>query len=1051
MADPEAFLSRPDIHGNQVVFTAEGDLWLADVGSGVARRLTSDPGVESAAHFSPDGSQIAFTASYDGGASVYVMPVAGGSPKRLTFEATPTLVIGWTPDGQNVLFRTSSRMYASSVEQSATQELFSVSTAGGAPKKVSVPRASFASMNKDGHTLAFVPTSNEWMNWFRYEAGEADKIWLADLSSGKFTQLTNSKGVDTQPVWVGESIYFVSERSGVRNLWRLDPETKKVKQITKSVDIPVRNPASDGKRVVFEVGPRLEVYDPAADTTTMIPVHLNSDHVHQRPFEVAIATSFPDGVSIGPSGKRIALSTRGHLVTVAAGEGPMHSIAGASGQRIHNPVWSPDGKKIAYVSDASGEEQLYLVDASEGSTPKQVTKDLTGEHSAPVWSPDGKLLLIGTREGSIQLIDAVAGTVKNVARSPGAFSYDEVQTDFVFSPDSKWVAYSVNLDTRSSQVSLYNVVTGATTPVSDPSIDSSSPEFSPDGKYLYILQARDVSDSFGAAGRIAHDFAVKVTGFALAATTPTPFLAKDDEEAEATKKPDDAAKETKIDLDGLQDRNFDMKVPSGKYGGLLATSGRLLLQAGDSIVAFDIAGKNIIPLVSGARLVELSKDGKKLLISSGGSLRVVDPNGGPVAPESGTVSLAGLTVTVDPVAEWKQIFDETWRVGRDFFYDPNTHGVDWKGLKKKYEAQLPLVATRDDLTRVLKDMISEFNTGHCYVGGPSAFQPKATRPGLLGADIVWDSAANAYKITHVLRGDAWTPENRSPLAEPGIAVHDGDYLLAVRGKSLSKTQDPAELLVGTAGLTISITVNSKPVVEGARIVTIVPIATEAKLRLGDWAKSRREYVQKASGGQIGYVYVPDMGASGANEFAKAYYPVVDKPGIIVDVRGNGGGNISGNLLNDLASKVTGYFVSRTGALYRREEWAPLGQVVAVTDQWAFSDGEYFSEFFKRLKIGPLVGHRTGGGEVGSGGGYAMIDGGSVNIPNYGAWVPGEWVIEGRGAVPDYEVDQDPTAVMAGKDPQLDKAIQLILDNLKKKPFKKPEHPPFPVKLGGSQG
>jgi len=479
--------------------------------------------------------------------------------------------------------------------------------------------------------------------------------------------------------------------------------------------------------------------------------------------------------------------------------------------------------------------------------------------------------------------------------------------------------------------------------------------------------------------------------------------------------------------------------------------GKLLLQAGPTILSFDIASKALTPLVNGAQAIDLSKDGKKLLVSSGGGLRIIDAAGGPAAPGSGAVPLAGLTVTVNPVAEWRQIFEETWRLGRDFFYDPNMHGVDWKSMKSKYEAQLPLVATRDDLTRVQKDLISELNTGHCYVGGPTSFQPKAARPGYLGVDIVWDAAEGAYKIKHILRGDTWSPESRSPLAEPGLNIKEGDYLLKVRAKTLTKNEDPAEALVGSAGLTISITVNSKGSLEGSHTVSVVPIGSEAGLRLQDWVNSRRAYVQKASGGQIGYVYVPDMTEQGSNSFAKYYYPNVNKPAIIVDVRGNGGGNISGNLLNDLASKVTGYFHGRAGGEYRREGWAPLGQVVAVTDQWAFSDGEYFSEFFKRLKIGPLVGHRTGGGEVGSGGGYRTVDGGSVYIPNYGAWVPGEWVVEGRGAVPDIEIEQDPAEVMAGKDPQLDKAIEIILDNLKKHPFKRPEHPPFPVKLNGSQG
>ncbi|HLK13565.1 MAG TPA: hypothetical protein VKT78_02060, partial [Fimbriimonadaceae bacterium] len=653
---PEAFLTYPDIHGNQVVFTAEGDLWLADVSTGDARRLTSDPGIETNAHFSPDGSLIAFTASYDGTPNVYVMPSGGGTPKRLTYDPQRAQVVGWTPDGQGVLFRSSSKLEGPTVEQFATWELFSVPLSGGIPKKVAVPRASFAALNADGHSLVFVPTSNEWMNWFRYEAGEADKVWLADLSSGKFTQLTNSKGVDTQPTWAGNTIYFVSERSGVRNLCQLDPATKRVKPITNSTDAAVRHPSSDGKSVVFEVGAGLERFDPSTGHSSPIPVHLHSDQIHSRPFEAPILTSPADGAGIGPTGKRVAIASRGHLVTVPAGEGPMHSVTGESGQRIQNPVWSPDGKRIAYVSDASGEEELYLVDAADGSTPKQLTKGLSGENGAPLWSPDGKLIAIGNRDATVHVVDASTGAIKQVSRSNGPVEYDEVQNDFAFSPDGKWLAFAMEQENYFGQVSLYNVASGAVTPVTDSSIDSGSPNFSPDGKYLYVLQARDVKMDFTASGRISHQFTQKVTAFTLAASTPTPFTPKDDEEAEPAKKPEEAPKETKIDLDGLPGRYFDMNVPAGKYSKLMATTNRLILQSEATVLAFDITSKSLTPLVVGAQAMELSHDGKKLLVHSGPIPRIVDAGGAPAAPGSGALKLVGLTVTVDPVAEWRQIF-----------------------------------------------------------------------------------------------------------------------------------------------------------------------------------------------------------------------------------------------------------------------------------------------------------------------------------------------------------------------------------------------------------
>lgn len=1050
LASAESFLTRPDIHGNQVVFSAEGDIWLGDIGSGQAHRLTADAGTETEPRFSPDGTQIAFVATYDGGMDAYVMPVSGGIPKRLTYDVMGVDVLGWAPSGDRVLFRSSSKQYCSSVETFSTQELFLVSVKGGVPVKLPVPRGSFASINSDGKTLAYVPASNEWMNWFRYEAGEADSIWVSDLSARTFKKLTNSKGVDTEPVWVGDTIYFVSERTGVRNLWSLNPSSKGVKQITNSSTLPVRHPGSDGKRVIFELGPGLAVYDPGTGKAVELDIHLQSDRVHQRAFEVPVSSGV--AVTIGPSGKRVGMVVRGQLVTVAAGEGTMNTIVSNSAQRVIGAAWSPDGKSIAYVSDASGEEQIWLVDATGSSAPKQLTHDLRGQHSAPVWSPDGKHLLIGDRETTVQIVDAMTGAAKTISHSEFGTSYDEVASAFAFSPDSKWVAYLENGQRFITHACLYNIESGKSTIVSDPEVDTGSLSFSPDGLYLYLLQLRDVKMGREAiSSQFVHQFTSKLTAVVLSSSTPSPFAPKNEEEADAQKKAEAAdPKNMKVDLDGISDRLIDMKAPAGQYQYVLAAGSRILLIGQGSLLAYDPNSKSLTPLAAGVTGAALSSDGKKLLVVTPTGSQVVDAATGPFPPTQGAVKTAGLTVSVDPVKEWKQIFYESWRVARDFFYDPNMHGVDWNAVKAKYAAQLQLVGDRSDLTRLLSNMVSELNTGHCYVNGPSPFAERDARSASLGVDLEFDKAAHAYRITRILRGDSWNLA-RTPLGEPGTGVKEGDYLLKIGQDALREDQDPAALLLGTAGRGIAVTVNSKPSLDGARTLNVVPIPSDIGYRHLEWVRSRREYVDKASGGKIAYVYIGDMVEAGMDDFAKQYYANVDRPGIIIDVRGNGGGAISGSLLSRLNTKITGYFTFRSGGNYRREGWAPLGRVAAVTDEWAFSDGEYFSEYFKRLKIGPLVGHRTGGGEVGSGGGYTLVDGGSIYIPNYGAWTGNEWIVEGRGAVPDYEVDQDPASVMAGKDPQLDKAIQLLLDDLKKHPFEMPKHPPYPVKTGGSRG
>jgi tricorn protease len=1058
-ADVQAFLTSPDIHGSKVVFTAEGDLWLSNLQTGESQRLTSDPGVETRAHFSPDGTQIAYSANYDGGEEVYVMPVTGGMPKRLTYDPTGAEVLGWTPDGSRILFRSKSKLVSSYVAAFSEDEVFTVSATGGDPVKVAVPKANFAEYSPDGQTLAFVPTSNEWMNWFRYEAGEADQIWLANLKSGGFEKLTDSKGIDTQPVWVGKEIYFISERSGIRNLFKLDPASRRVSQITFSTTAPVRNLSSDGTQVIYEIGPKLGDYNPAKGSPQVLDIHLNSDRIHARPFQFPVA-----GLSqadISPTGKRLVVVARGHLLTIPVEDGVNHEVAGGGVQRIQNAAWSPDGKKVAYTSDLSGEEELYVSDPVEGSAPRQVTNGLGGELYNPVWSPDCKYIVIGDRNCRIRLVDVTTGAIKAIAQTTVGMEYDSANNDYVFSPDSKWVAYQQLEGAQVPRVYLFEIATGKVMAVTNPTIASYSPAFSQDGKWLYVLQQREIDPAADPiSGLLFADNTIRVTGIALAADAKSPFLDKNAEESDSDKAETPAdGKKMKLDFDGLTSRLIDMRVPAGRYGKVVAQGDRLLLlnstappiingPPANDLVAFDIKAKSLTALKSGVTGASLSADGKKLLVASAGTLQVVDAGTGEISPTQGVVHPSG-SVSIKPEDEWRQIFEESWRVARDFFYDPHMHGADWKQIRAKYEAELPLIGGRDDLTRVQADLISELNSGHCYVGAPPTFTRRSSQVGLLGADIDWD-AAGAYKLTHIYRGDQWDLITQSPLSAQGINVKDGTYLLKIDGEALKKDDNPYSHLLGKVGTKISVTVNSKPALEGATTYTVTPIASESDLRHTEWIQSRRDYVAKATGGKVAYVYISDMEDHGTRDFSHDYYPNVEKAGIIVDVRGNGGGFTADQFFAQLACRQTGFFSTRNGNYMRIQNWAPLGHLAAVTDEWAFSDGEWFSEFWKRLGLGPLVGHRTGGGCVGSGGGYALVDGGVIFIPNYGAFVPGAWVIEGRGAVPDYEVDNDPASLMAGKDPQLDKTIALLLDEIAKHPVSLPEHPQFPIKTHGSR-
>ncbi len=1053
-ADQQAFFARPDIHGDLVVFTAEGDLWLGHISTGQAQRITSDPGLETKAHFSPDGTMIAFTANYEKSTDTYVMPVAGGPPKRLTYDPVSAGVIGWSADGKSVLFR-SGRKFS----PGGQRQLFSVSVNGGLPKQLPVVEGEFAAMSPDGKTLAYVPGSNEWMNWFRYKGGEADDIWITDFTGRNFTKLTDNLGVDTTPSWLGNHIVYASEQgSNLANLCEIDPATRRTTMLTSFNDDPVRYPSSDGKRVVFQKGPGIYLYDPATGAREL-KFELNSDRLHARDQRLPVST-WMRSASVGPSGKRIVIEARGQLVSVAATNGDARVIESDSSGRAMHPSWSPDGKTIAYISDKGGEEQIYLVPAAGGPS-KKLTSDLKGQHFEIVWSPDGKSLAVGDREMRIQVVDVATGAVKLVDQADRSQSYDNVNSDYTFSPDSKWIAFSRQESTWNKGIHLVELATGKRLDVSDPTVNSFEVTFDPAGKYLFFLQDREVNPvGSQIVPVLGLDDATKVTALVLASDTPSPFAPKNDEEGEKAKEEPKANGVTKIDPAGLTSRMVDVPIPAGRYTTLLATGSKLILlnaigaqgldgPADTELSTFDLATKKLTSLGNSITGAELSSDHSKLMVIRAKSVLVCDAGAEAL---TGTVDLSGVTVTVNPVAEWREALEEAWRVGRDFFYDPNMHGVDWNAVRRKYEAKLPLVGDRSDLTRVIGDMISELNVGHAYVSGRTGYDIAPQPMGYLGVDLELDASGKAYRITKLLQGDPFDLVNRSPFLEPGLNVKVGDFILEIGGQPVRADQDPQAMLIGMQGHQITVKVSSNASGTGARIVRVVPKASEATMRYEDWVESRREYVRKASNGQIGYAHMSDMGTTGYTGYAKGYFAATEKAGLIFDDRFNGGGFVAANVLSQLSAKPLGFFKPRYGISWVREGWAPFGKVVGLTNEWAFSDGEYFAEMFKRMKVGTLVGTRTGGGEVGSGGGYELVDGGQVWIPNYGCWTAdGKWIVEGTGVTPDVVIEQDPALIMQGKDPQLDKAIAILMDWLKAHPYVRPTPPPFPVKVRKAGG
>ena len=1052
IAAPPSFCTRPDIHGDAIVFTCEGDLWLGSVKTGEANRITSAPGDETSAKISPDGSLVAFTAHYDGGTDVYVMPlVNGGAPKRLTYDPAGARVQGWTPDGKGVLFR-SSRDYLYGPQPM----LYMVPVSGGMPQNLPIPQVEFATQRGDG-LIAYVPTSREWANWFRYRAGQTDTLWTFKPDTKVFKRLTSGKYVVTSPAWCENAIYAASERDGVSNLARINPLNGEEVGITHYSDSPVRYPASDGVRVIFEHGPGLAVFDPATKRVMELNLQLHSDRIHMRPQRAPLVANMAS-YAIGPTGKRIAIEARGQIVTIAVGEGEMRVVDSHAGSRSSLPAWSSNGKRIAFVSDRTGENEIWIADSMGVGPPTQLTHELKSNLFSPRWTSDDSHLIVPDRAGRLLCIDAKSGEVRVIDTSPGIGAYDGYHTTFDISPDGKYIAYDHAGDNWLESVHVYEIASGKSAPLSGQGLNCYNPTFTSDGKYVAYLSDRAFSPFIAVTQKIAFDKVTKVNLVPLAKTTASPFLPKPEDEG-VVPPAKSAATDTStvVDFDGLTARVIDTPVRAGRYTALTSAPGRLLLidQPDPSgfngtaskqgiLVEFKFESKEFATVSSGIDSATVTSDHKKVMLVRGSSLSLIDSGAGAGAHET-PVSLTEYAVSVDPEAEWKEVFSESWRMARDLYYDPGMHGVDWAAVQRRYAAQLPLVGSRSDLSRLQSDMLSELSTGHCYVSDPS---PAVRGPsyGFLGAEFAPVADQAALKITKILQGDPSDPDQRSPLSSPGIDVHVGDYLLAINGLRIEPNLDVEASLIGVAGQVVALTVNTSPARAGSRVVYIraVGISAEGKLLYEDWVERRREYVASHGGGNLGYVHIPDMSEGGAIAFQKGLLNTVLKDGVIYDTRFNGGGFIGPILEETMAARPIEWFHVRNGTTWTSESWAPIGYRAAICNEFNFSNGELFCEVWKRMKIGPLIGHVTGGGLVGSGGGYRLVDNGLIFVPNYGAFADGHWLVEGKGATPDIAVDQDPAKVLAGIDPQLDKTIEVLEKLIIANPPRKPEHPPFPV-------
>ena len=1063
-----------DISKDKVVFAYAGDLWIASREGGAARRLTSHIGDELYPKFSPDGKWIAFTGEYDGNPDVYVISAEGGEPKRLTFHPGNDMVLGWTPDGKDILFR-SDRF---SAPPGRYTKLFLVSPQGGPAKPLQVPRASLTTFSPDGTKIAYLETSQEFRTWKRYRGGWSLPIAIFDLKKNSYEELPKTAGMDLFPMWHGNFIYFISDRDGVMNLFNYDLGSKQTKKLTDYKEYDIKWPSLGPDAIVYENGGLLYEFNLASGKTRNLPIVVRSEDVETRPEFKSVAASI-GSYSLSPSAARALVEARGNIFTVPAEHGSVRALtSNHSGIHELNPAWSPDGKWIAYLSDKTGEFEIYTR-PQMGGEETRVTTDGGVYRYGPAWSPDSKKLLYWDKLHQLWFISLEDKKPVLVDKS----EYGDIN-DGSWSPDSLWLTYSKPHRRGSSDVFLFSLGTRKITKVSAGFYSDNNPVFDDNGKYLYFISTRYFYPSVGQLDQRFNYYSTDgIFAVTLKADEASPFKPQSDEEKAADEKKEkeekkddkkaadaksgdkkadeqkDEKKEEKkdekkpesvkpiqIDLDGISSRVAPVPISAGILSNLAARKEKFFyistpqearqFGAGDRgsknvLHVYDLAKREDKVLLDGIDGFDLDKEGKKVIYKAGPVYGIAEATPGKAKVGDGKLNLSELQVKIDPREEWREVFHEAWRVERDFYWDPNMTGHNWKKIGERYEALLPWVAHRSDLNYIIGEMIAELSTSHTYVGGGDQPAKPHVSVGMLGADLEPDGGY--FRISKIYPGENWNDSTRSPLTEPGLKVKAGDYLIAVDGQEARSNQDVYAYFQDLSGKLITLKINSKSTPEGAWEITVKPAAGESGPRYLDWMDENRRKVAEATGGRIGYMHVPDTSFPGIIAFDKQFTAQLDKDGLIVDERYNSGGQIPDFYTEKLRRELLSALAPREG---RDVPWPPVaiyGPKVMIVNELAGSGGDAFPWFFHRQKIGPIVGMRTWGGLVGISRGIPLHDGGNVTAPEFAFWSAdngGEWIVENHGVDPDFVVPQRPDLVVAGHDPQLEKAIELAKEALK---------------------
>ncbi|MBI3195831.1 MAG: PD40 domain-containing protein [Ignavibacteriae bacterium] len=1073
VAQDEARLLRfPAIYGNQIVFSYATDLYTVSASGGVARKLTNDEGVELFARFSPDGKWLAFTGQYDGNTEVYLIPSEGGIPKRLTY--TPTLgrddvsdrmgpnnlVIGWKHDNKSIVFRSRMREF-----NDFKGQLFLASVDGGLVENLPLPRGGFCSYSPDDKKLAYNRIFREFRTWKRYRGGMADDISIYDFETKKTENITNNPALDIIPMWSGNKIYFISDRDEAKrmNLYSYDLTSKETKQLTTFKEYDIKFPSLGDKAIVFENGGYIYKFDLATQKEEKVSIRIVEDMVGSRGGIIKVSDQVSN-YEISPDGKRALFGARGDVFTVPAKNGVVRNITSTPGIHERNSKWSPDGKWIAYISDATGEDEIYMEQQDGSAPPTQITKNGDTYKYQIYWSPDSKKLLWADRRQRLQYVDIESKDITTVAQSQ-AFEFNQ----YAWSPDSKWITYTMPEVEMMNKVYLYSLENGKANEVTDGWYDASQPVFSSDGKYLFFVSDRDFNPLYSATEwNHAYQDMSRIYFVTLANDIDSPFKPKSDEvsikeekkeekkDAKDKKDKKDEEKKdekvvVKVDVDGLKDRIVSLPIQAANYGNLNSVGSTLYYTRRGSkdeqtqFMMYDLSEQKETNLgeIGG---YEISADIKKMIVSKDRSYAIIDLPKSKIELKD-KLDLSGMEVKLDRKAEWNQIYNECWRQMREFFYDPNMHGVDWKAIQKKYAPLVEHVSHRADLTYILGEVIGELNAGHTYVGGGD--YPKAPRIplGLLGAELERDASSKYYRIKKILKGQNWDKSKRSPLTEIGVNVKEGDFILAVDGKSTKEMNNIYEELVNKAGKQVKAKVNSDASEKGSRDVVVLPTDNEASLYYYTWVENNIKKVDEATNGKVGYIHIPDIGGNGLYEFIKHYYPQLKKKALIIDDRGNGGGNVSPQIIERLRREVAMISIARNTVPTTDPDAMVWGPKVCLIDEFSTSDGDIFPYRFKKYKLGKLIGKRTWGGVVGIRGSLPLLDGGFLNKPEFSRFGLDEknWIMEGHGVDPDIIVDNDPAKEYAGVDEQLNKAIEVILEELKTQEKKLPPVPKYPDK------